>query len=560
MPWLTRDDLRVGLGCMRLSTRPDRDEAAARAVVHAALDEGFTLFDTAHAYGRDESEYGHNERWLGAFLKGRAARVITKGGMRRLGPRWMPDGRAATLRSQCEASRSALGRPIDLYLLHAPDPRVPLSTSVRELERLRSEGLVRAVGVCNVTRSQLDEAMDCAELSAVQLGVSLLDDSALAGGVVSRALERGLTVICHSPLGGPKRYPELARQAFLQERARTDGCTVHEWALAALLALDENVVVIPGARRVETVRSSRKALEVKLPEEAAAVLKRFLASPRAAPVGEREVLLLMGLQGAGKTTQVQEALAAGAQRLNRDEAGGSLDKLHGKLDELLRLGARRVVLDNTYVTREQRRGALEVAAKHQVPVRGVWNEIELPQAQVNVVLRMLEVHGRLLTPEELKRSKTPDSIGPSVLARTAKTLERPEQREGFSSLELRPFVRRPWPDGTPALFVGLEHLGSDGHWDAAAEEAIAASPGAPVVLLGWKDGGVKAPPGVLDAVCPHPGGPPTCWCRPPLPGLVLALARTHGLSIPKSRLLTSSAVLAGLGHALGLLSFPSPLP
>ena len=223
-----------------------------------------------------ETEYGHNERWIATFLaehpRGTTAR-ITKGGMRRAGPKWIPDGKVSTIRSQCEASLTALGgRPIDLYLLHAPDSRTPLATSVRALEGLSTEGLVRAVGVSNVTRAQLDEALDHAPIAAVQLGVSLVDDSALAGGVVARALERGVTVICHSPLGGPRKYAELSRQSWLAERAKVDGCSLHEWALAALLAIDPNVVVIPGARRPETVASCRRAVDVRLPEEAAAVL------------------------------------------------------------------------------------------------------------------------------------------------------------------------------------------------------------------------------------------------------------------------------------------------
>lgn len=541
---------------MRLSTSPDRDEARARSVVHAALEAGFTVFDTAHAYGRDETEYGHNERWLAAFLnehcKGASARVITKGGMRRAGPKWIPDGRASTIRAQCEASLKALGK-IDLYLLHAPDSRTPLATSMRELEALRTEGLVKAVGVCNVNRAQLDEAMQHAELSAVQLGVSLVDDSALAGGVVARALEEGVTVICHSPLGGPRKFAELSRQSWLAERAKLDGCSLHEWALAALMAIDRNVVVIPGARRVETVQSCRRAVQVRLPEEAAGVLRRFVAppAPPISPSGEREILVLMGLQGSGKTSAVTEATSRGYARLNRDEEGGTLAKLHDKLGVMLRSGVQRVVLDNTYVTREQRRGVLEVASKHGVPVRGVWHEIDLAQAQVNVVLRMLDVHGRLLEPHELK-GRTPDSLGPLVLPRTLKSLERAEHGEGFSSLTHLPFVRRPWPEGTPALFLGLDQLAPDGTWLPDAARALAEWPEAPRVLLGWREGGLTPPEGVINAVCPHAGGPPTCWCRPPLPGLVLERARASKLSLSRSRLITTSAVLTTLGSVVGL--------
>jgi aryl-alcohol dehydrogenase-like predicted oxidoreductase len=573
---------------MRLSTSPDRDEARARATVHTALDSGFTLFDTAHAYGRDETEYGHNERWMATFLsehaKGSTARLITKGGMRRAGPKWIPDGKGTTIRAQCEASLVALnGRPIDLYLLHAPDSRVPLATSVRALEALRTEGLVRAIGVSNVNRAQLDEAMEHGQISAVQLGVSLVDDSALAGGVVSRAIERGVTVICHSPLGGPRKFAELSRQSWLAERAKVDGCTLHEWALAALMAIDTNVVVIPGARRPETVESCRRAVQVRLPDEAAMVLRRYLyplrgseelrprssraesrdasrtdfgvthpltpTTPTLSPPGERETVLLMGLQGSGKTTRVADAVARGHQRLNRDDEGGTLAKLHDKLGLMLRSGVQSVVLDNTYVTRAQRRGAIEVATRAGIPVHGFWHEIDVAQAQINVVLRMLDAHGRLLEPHELK-GRTPDTIGPLVIPRTVKTLEVPGDDEGFTSLTRIPFVRRPWPEGAAALFLGLDQLKSDGTWLPEAAKAIEENPEAVRLLLGWKEGGVMAPDGVVNAVCPHAGGPPTCWCRPPLPGLVLERVRTLKLSLARSRIVSSSAVLHSLWNSL----------
>jgi hypothetical protein len=407
--------------------------------------------------------------------------------------------------------------------------------------------------------------MEHAEISAVQLGVSLVDDSALAGGVVARALDRGVTVICHSPLGGPRKFHELSRQSWLHERAKIDGCTLHEWALAALMALHENVVVIPGAKRPETVASCRRAVEVRLPDEAAMVLRRFLEPPKMSALtptlsrGEREVLLLMGLQGSGKTTRVREAVTDGYQRLNRDDEGGTLAKLHDKLGLMLRSGVQRVVLDNTYTTREQRRGVIEVAAKAGIPIRGVWHEIELAQAQVNVVLRMLDAHGRLLEPNELK-GKTPDTIGPLVLPRTLKALEEPSDDEGFTKLTRLPFARRPWPDGSPALFIGLDQLKSDGTLLPEAVNAMSANPDAVMVLLGWKEGGITTPAGFLNAVCPHAGGPPTCWCRPSLPGLVLWHARNSKLGLAKSRVVSTAPSLLTLARSLGIAASPESGP
>src|SRR5262245_29910593 len=137
-PWLEPEELRIGLGCMRLSTDPERDEARAFDTIRAAVEAGITVFDTARAYGAGEDDLGHNERWLAAALKaagtGARARIITKCGMRRPEGRWMPDGRGVALRADCEHSLAALDNlPIDLYLLHAPDPRTPWATSVRAL-------------------------------------------------------------------------------------------------------------------------------------------------------------------------------------------------------------------------------------------------------------------------------------------------------------------------------------------------------------------------------------------------------------------------------------------
>src|SRR4029077_20361696 len=122
--WLDSTELRVGLGCMRLSTERDHDQDGAALVIAAAAEAGVTVFDTARAYQGDASEPGHNERLLAQCLRAagaqRSARIVTKGGMARTGGAWIPDGRAIAIRGDCEASLEALdGLPIDLYLIHA---------------------------------------------------------------------------------------------------------------------------------------------------------------------------------------------------------------------------------------------------------------------------------------------------------------------------------------------------------------------------------------------------------------------------------------------------------
>src|SRR5438094_1199313 len=141
---------------MRLSTAVDRDEEHAVAGIHAALDAGATLLDTADAYCHDDRDVGHNERLIAHALatwSGDRSRitVATKGGMRRPNGAWVSDGRAKHLREACDASRRALAvDTIDLYQLHAVDPRTPLETSIRALARLQEEGKIRDIGLCNV--------------------------------------------------------------------------------------------------------------------------------------------------------------------------------------------------------------------------------------------------------------------------------------------------------------------------------------------------------------------------------------------------------------------------
>ena len=103
----------------------------------------------------------------------------------------------------------------------------------------------------------------------------------------------------------------------------------------------------------------------------------------------------MGIPGAGKSRVAAEYAERGYERLNRDERGGSLRDLATALDETLAAGTRRVVLDNTYLTRAARSHVIEAAARHGAPVRCIWLDTPLAQAQVNLVERLLDRFGSL---------------------------------------------------------------------------------------------------------------------------------------------------------------------
>jgi aryl-alcohol dehydrogenase-like predicted oxidoreductase/predicted kinase len=570
--WLAPEELRVGLGCMRLSTDADRDEDRAVGTIAAAVASGVTVFDTAHAYGLGADELGHNERLLALALRTSRARVVTKGGMARPGGAWVADGRAKAIRADCEASLAALdGVPIDLYLLHAPDPRTPWRTSVRALGRLVDDGLVARVGVCNVNRGQLDEALALAPLTAVQVGLSPYDDRALRGGLVDRSEEAGLTLIAHSPLGGPRRARGIGRHAELAAVAEARGVGAAEVALAWLLDLSPNVVAIPGARRPETAGSAAHAATLELDDSDRALLERSLprrrraATPVAAP---GDVVVVMGIPGAGKTVVAEGLAADGYERLNRDERGGTLRDLAQALDRALAAGARRVVLDNTYLTRAVRSHVVETASRHGVPARCTWLDTPLPQAQVNLVERMLERLGHLPTPTELKllARDEPGVMAPTSQMRALRELEEPSVDEGFVEVEHVQFERRPWAGrGGTGVFVAAAALEKDG-WRPAIEHG---APSARHLVFDWRPDGsrddlaesvarvvsvVTAP--VEAAACPHGGGAPICWCRPPLPGLPLAFARAHGIDPARSILVGTSSAHRTLATTLGAAFVP----
>lgn len=559
---------------MRLSTDENRDEVMATETIGAAAEAGVTVFDTARAYGWDEEELGHNEALLARALRRcgahKKARIVTKGGMTRTGGGWIPDGRAKSILRDCEASLAALdGIPIDLYLIHAPDPRTPWRTSVRALAKLVDDGLVTRVGLANVSRRQLDEALELVPITAVQVALGPNNDSAIRGGLVEQCAKKGIAVIAHSPLGGPTRAGSLTRFQVLADISRARNATPAEIALAWLLDLSRVVIPIPGARRPQTVRSAVRAASLSLSADDRASLARAFGTPRRArverarPHEHADVVVLMGIPGAGKSRLAGDYVARGYLRLNRDERGGSLRELAGALDKELGSGARRVVLDNTWLTRVARSYVIEAASKHRIPTRCVWLDITLAQAQVNVVERILERFGSLPTPEELRvlARHEPAILTPTSQMRALRELEAPSPDEGLAAVEHVPFARtdrpRPWRGGVFVAAAALTHPG----WERPLHQADRA---APHLVFDWKpDGGadvlaesvarvaaeISGP--VDGALCPHAAGPPICWCRPPLPGLLLAFAHAHGIDPSRSSLVGTAPAHRTLAVTLG---------
>lgn len=260
----------IGLGGMPMSIDGRPSEAQSIATLHAALDGGIRLLDTADVYCLDHRDVGHNERLCAEAVRrwggDRASvRIATKGGLERPDGAWTTNGRPEHLRRACEASLSALGvERIWLYQLHAPDPAVPFAESVGALARLRDEGKVVHVGLSNVSRAELDEACAIVPVASVQNRCNLLDRRAFEGGVVRRCEELGVAFLPYSPVGGGRGKTRLAAHPPLVRVAERHGASPFEVALAWLLAASPVMFPIPGASRPESARSSVRAAEIPL--------------------------------------------------------------------------------------------------------------------------------------------------------------------------------------------------------------------------------------------------------------------------------------------------------
>lgn len=252
----------VGLGGMPLSIdgRPDADTAVR--VVHAALDAGVTLIDTADVYCLDDDDIGHNERLVARALRewpnGKDSVVVaTKGGMRRPGGGWARDGRPERLKKACEASLRALGVDcIDLYQLHAPDPNVPFADSVGALAELQRAGKIKSIGLSNVTVAEIRQAEEVADVATVQNRLSLFFREAIDEGVVSYTSGREIALLAYSPVGGGRLNRKLPGHPVLGSIAAKYEASPHAVALAWVIALAPNILVIPGARSVEHATDS----------------------------------------------------------------------------------------------------------------------------------------------------------------------------------------------------------------------------------------------------------------------------------------------------------------
>jgi aryl-alcohol dehydrogenase-like predicted oxidoreductase len=259
---------------MHISIADRPEESESIRVVHAALDAGMTLIDTADVYSLGAHDLGHNERLIARALRawrGPRERILvaTKGGSERPEGRWTRNGRPQHLKAACERSLRALGvEEIDLYQLHAVDPAVPLEESMGAFARLLEEGKIVRAGLSNVSVEQIERARRVVPITSVQNRLSPFFRESLEEGVVRYCGNEGLGFLAYSPTGGGRLNRKLPAHPVVERIGRTHGASPHAVVLAWVLAQGPSVIAIPSARTPEHARDSASASDLLLaPEE-----------------------------------------------------------------------------------------------------------------------------------------------------------------------------------------------------------------------------------------------------------------------------------------------------
>ena len=308
----------LGLGCMGMSAfyGGRGSDADAIAVIHRALERGVTLLDTADMYGPHT-----NEVLVGKAIAGRRDQVFlaTKFGIR-LEPSDTAarsvDGRPEYVIAACEASLQRLGVDhIDLYYQHRVDGTVPIEDTVGAMARLVEQGKVRFLGLSEASASTIRRAHAVHPITAVQTEYSLWSRDPEANGVLATVRELGIGFVPYSPLGrgfltGAIRSPadfdaddyrrqsprfqgenfdrNLALVDAVTAMAKTQGVSPGQLALAWVLAQGEDLVPIPGTKRLAYLEENLGALQVQLSADALARIDAIFpahaaAGPRYAP-------------------------------------------------------------------------------------------------------------------------------------------------------------------------------------------------------------------------------------------------------------------------------------
>lgn len=279
----------LGLGAMPLSM--GRGEPAphdrAMATIHAALDAGVTLLDTADIYAPTWDTMGHNEKLVGEALSSwggdrSTVSIATKGGITRSADGGGRDGSAAYLRSALEKSLTDLGvDSVELYYWHRPDRSIRYAEAVEALAAFQQEGLIREVGISNANTEEIDVALEVlgeGGLAAVQneFSPTFFHTSRRE---LEHCAEHGIAFVPWSPLGGTGGGAAAVGERFpqIQRISESHGVSPQQVVLAWELSLGEHVIPIPGASRPESITDSAQAMTLELGAEDLEEMNRIIA-------------------------------------------------------------------------------------------------------------------------------------------------------------------------------------------------------------------------------------------------------------------------------------------
>ena len=297
----------IGMGCWAFSDPKfwgAQDERDTFETIAAALDGGVTFFDTAEGYGN-----GASETILGRALKGKRNRAV-------IATKMVParNGYAELLAACDDSLRRLQTDYIDLYQVHWPNREVPFTETAKALELLKTQGKIRAIGVCNFGRRDLPAFLQaCPEVATNQMVYNLLW-RAIEEEVVPLCREHGLGVICYSSLlqglltGRYEKLedtplhlrqtkflmPPLAAETFaslaeLRRLSRESGIPMHALAIRWTLAQPAIISVLTGARTATEIAGNIRALETAVPQDVMEELGRITASMKQKVGGDLDI-------------------------------------------------------------------------------------------------------------------------------------------------------------------------------------------------------------------------------------------------------------------------------